>query len=138
MKTASEVLCLANDKGGALNVYFVPDLIKISDGDTSSLCGYAYMGDNSKDRVFMDVDCSTNGSTLLHEFGHYFSHIICIELPRWEELVDGSNCRFAGDGFFVIRKQIQNYLLQMLMWPVCIQIPLLMPMAINIIQMRVI
>ena len=43
------MLCLANDKDGALNVYFVPDFIKISDGDTSSLCGYAYMGDNSKD-----------------------------------------------------------------------------------------
>ncbi len=74
-----------------LNVYFTPDLI--------GACGYAYYPDGSSanDIVLMDSACTVYGNTLEHEMGHAFY------LPHThndgDELVNGSNCLVAGDGF---------------------------------------
>lgn len=61
---------------------------------TASYCGYAYYPGGS-DRVVMKNSCTTNGSTLIHEMGHYFS--VRHTHNAGNELVDGSNCTTAGD-----------------------------------------
>lgn len=61
---------------------------------TASYCGYAYYPGGS-DRIVMKNSCTTNGSTLIHEFGHYFS--VRHTHNAGNELVDGSNCSTAGD-----------------------------------------
>ena len=45
----------------------------------------------------MDNGCSTNGSTLLHEIGHYFSLAHTHSTNGGGELANGSNCATAGD-----------------------------------------
>lgn len=61
---------------------------------TASYCGYAYFPGGS-DRIVMKNSCTTNGSTFIHEFGHYFS--LYHTHQSGNELVDGSNCTTAGD-----------------------------------------
>lgn len=61
---------------------------------TASYCGYAYYPGGS-DRIVMSNSCTTNGSTFIHEFGHYFS--VRHTHNAGNELVDGSNCSTAGD-----------------------------------------
>ena len=72
-KITDELLCDQQDEFNVLNMYFVPELYKVVDGDTIYLCGYAYLSDQTKNRLLMLNSCSTNGSTLAHEVGHYFS-----------------------------------------------------------------
>ncbi|WMX17260.1 MULTISPECIES: M43 family zinc metalloprotease [unclassified Aureispira] len=66
----------------------------VSNGAGSSYCGYAYYPGGA-DRIFMANGCTTNGSTLIHEFGHYFS--VRHTHNAGNELVNGSNCSTAGD-----------------------------------------
>lgn len=61
---------------------------------TASYCGYAYYPGGA-DRILMKNSCTTNGSTLIHEFGHYFS--VRHTHNAGNELVNGSNCSTAGD-----------------------------------------
>lgn len=72
--------------------------LKVSSGDTTSICGYAYLS-GPNDRVIMDNDCGDNTSTLAHELGHYFSLLHTHSTSNGDELVDGSNCLNAGDLF---------------------------------------
>ncbi|MBL4623872.1 MAG: zinc-dependent metalloprotease [Flavobacteriales bacterium] len=98
-KIVSETLCDSLDLANVINIYFVPLLYKInSSGSTVNLCGYAYTS-GSKNRVLMKNSCSTNGSTLAHELGHYFSLPHTHSTGAGDELADGSNCGFAGDLF---------------------------------------
>lgn len=62
----------------------------------NSLCGYAYFP-VSLDMIMMSSNCMSNGSTLAHEFGHYFGLYHTHETTFGNELVDGSNCTIAGD-----------------------------------------
>jgi len=82
-------------KPGVLNIYFVADLYINSD---RQVCGYAKFPP-SDDRIFMKNGCSTNGSTLAHEIGHYFSlyHTHRGYNSPNQELVNGSNCEIRGD-----------------------------------------
>jgi len=45
----------------------------------------------------MQKDCSTNGTVLAHELGHFFGLLHTHETFRGRELADGSNCKIAGD-----------------------------------------
>ena len=86
-------LTSANNVSDLINIYFANS---ISSG-TSSYCGYAYFPGGS-DVILMKNSCTTNGSTLSHEMGHFFG------LPHThnsadDELVNGSNCATAGDDF---------------------------------------
>lgn len=85
-------LTSANNVADAINIYYANS---VSSG-SSNYCGYAYYP-GGQDVIMMDNSCALNGSTLPHEVGHFFN------LPHTHngggELVNGSNCTTAGDGF---------------------------------------
>lgn len=66
----------------------------VTNASGNSICGYAKFP-GSTDRIVMKNSCTTNGSTFIHEFGHYFS--VYHTHQGSNELVDGSNCTTAGD-----------------------------------------
>ncbi|MBV6647534.1 MAG: hypothetical protein KI790_18895 [Cyclobacteriaceae bacterium] len=83
-----------------INIY-IPggDLTSASGG---SLCGYAYFPwQNSSDLILVKSSCMTSGNTFAHEIGHYLglyhTHGKTNCGPITDELVNGSNCSFAGD-----------------------------------------
>lgn len=89
-------LCGQLDVSGTMNVYFF-NSVKSSSG--SGLCGYAYFP-GGPDRIVMNNSCALNGSTFIHEVGHFFSLYHThgkTNNGTTDELVDGSNCEFAGD-----------------------------------------
>lgn len=81
---------------GVINIYFT-DYVEISDGN--SLCGYSNTF-GAPDVIVLNNDCATNGTTLPHEMGHFFS-LLHTHGPSnsklTTELVDGSNCDTDGD-----------------------------------------
>ena len=90
-------LTSANNVSGLINIYF-SDFVK-SSGNGVSLCGYAY-SPGGADVILMKNTCATNGSTLPHEVGHFFSLIHTHGSSNTfltKELVDGSNCDIEGD-----------------------------------------
>lgn len=86
----------------ALNIYFTPDAVR---GSGESVCGWAsFPGEyyqSGKNWIVIRNDCAINGSTIIHEVGHYFNlyHTHQNENARLgiteQELADTSNC---GDG----------------------------------------
>lgn len=95
-KSVDEVLCDFHDKPSTINIYFVPNLVKIVNGEVKNLCGYAYNFD-IRARVLMDKGCSNNGSTLAHELGHSFSLLHTHSTSNGFEHANGTNCSIAGD-----------------------------------------
>lgn len=94
--TEESSLTSANNINGLINIYFT-DYVESSSG--SSLCGYAYYPGGA-DVILMANNCATNGSTLPHEVGHFFSLIHThgpTNLGLTSELVNGSNCDTDGD-----------------------------------------
>jgi hypothetical protein len=87
----------ANNVSGLINIYFANTVTSSSSG--SGLCGYAYLP-GGPDVILMANSCATNGSTLPHEVGHFFS-LRHTHGPSnstlTTELVDGSNCDTDGD-----------------------------------------
>ncbi len=86
----------ANDKSNVINIYYFNTVTSV---DNTSLCGYARFPP-SDDRVIMKNSCATNGSTIVHEIGHYFSLYHThgkSNCGTTDELVDGSNCSNKGD-----------------------------------------
>ncbi|MGB5419474.1 T9SS type A sorting domain-containing protein [Algibacter sp.] len=82
---------------GLINLYFTN---KIENEANEAICGYS---DNvsRNDMVFMNNSCATNGSSLPHEIGHFFSLLHTHgpdNLITTTELVNGSNCDTDGDG----------------------------------------
>lgn len=75
-----------------LNLYF-PNTVKTG---TTPVCGYSRYPP-SVDLAVIAASCAKNGSTLPHEIGHYFGLMHTHETFAGAELVDGSNCSFAGD-----------------------------------------
>ena len=73
-----------------INVFFVRTL-ESSSGDP--LCGYAYFP-WAGDLVMMQNGCTADGATFAHELGHYLG---LYHTHAFGELVDRSNCSFAGD-----------------------------------------
>jgi hypothetical protein len=89
-------LTLANNVTNSINIYFT-DYVENSSGN--NVCGYAYYP-GGPDVIIMANNCATNGSTLPHEVGHFFS-LLHTHGPSnsilTTELVDGSNCDTDGD-----------------------------------------
>jgi hypothetical protein len=97
LNTGSEsALCDPNDRIGAINIYVVDEVLL----GGMPICGYAYFP-GGLDRVILDADCARNGNTIVHEMGHYLGldHTHGPGLGSSLELVNGSNCMVAGDGF---------------------------------------
>ncbi|WP_460219464.1 T9SS type A sorting domain-containing protein [Psychroserpens sp. MEBiC05023] len=85
-----------NNVANVINIYFVNSISTTSGG---GLCGYAYFP-GGPETILMANGCTTNGSTLTHEMGHFFqlSHTHGnTNGTLTEELVDGSNCATTGD-----------------------------------------
>jgi PKD repeat protein len=79
-----------------INIYFVNSITTSNGG---GLCGYAYFP-GGPETILMANSCTTNGSTLTHEMGHFFflSHTHGnVNGTLTEELVNGSNCQTTGD-----------------------------------------
>lgn len=86
--------------------YFVPNTINIYyvDGiqiDSNSYCGVSTFpnGGSSLKSIIMDKSdyCNVGGKLLGHELGHFYGLLHTHETFYGNELVDGSNCRTAGD-----------------------------------------
>ena len=86
----------ANDVTDVINIYYF-NSITMNSGNGAA--GYSSFPPGP-DRIMMDYNYATNGSTMVHEAGHYF------HLPHTHgnsntttttELVNGTNCRTAGD-----------------------------------------
>ena len=82
---------------GLINMYFTNYIENESD---EAICGYSdNVGRN--DIVVLKNSCATNGSSLPHELGHFFSLLHthgADNNKKTSELVDGSNCDTDGDG----------------------------------------
>ncbi len=79
-----------------INFYIANSLVT-SQGDT--LCGYAKFPGGT-DVIAMDKDCLLDGSTFVHELGHYFGLYHTHGTTNFStstELVNGLNCNVAGD-----------------------------------------
>ena len=94
------------DEKSFTDTHYVPGLINmyftnyIENESKESICGYSdNIGRN--DIVVMKNNCATNGSSLPHELGHFFSLLHthgADNNSQTTELVDGSNCDTDGDG----------------------------------------
>jgi hypothetical protein len=92
-KTEETALRAGDYVNNVLNIYFANTVTSGS----SSLCGYGKFPWLDGDLVVMKNSCVDNGSTFVHELGHYFSLLHTHEPFYGNELVDGSNCSTAGD-----------------------------------------
>ncbi len=87
-----------NNVDGTINIYFIPQVIN-SSGD--GICGNATFPSTTptQRRILMDNNCVTNGSTLIHEMGHYFGLLHTHSTSNGIEYVERVNCTSAGDRF---------------------------------------
>jgi len=84
-----------------LSQHYTPDVLNLYFPNTARsgntlVCGYSRYPP-SVDLAVIAASCAKNGSTLPHEIGHYFGLMHTHETFTGAELVDGSNCSFAGD-----------------------------------------
>ncbi len=87
----------SNNVSGPINIYFTNYIKNTSD---ESICGYS-LNEGRQDIIVINNDCATNGSSLAHEMGHFFSLLHTHgndNTSLTSELVDGSNCDTDGDG----------------------------------------
>ena len=87
-----DILCETYDVKNVVNIYYFNT---VTSRAGNGLCGYTFFPP-SVDRIMMDNGCALNGSTLSHEFGHYFS-LKHTHGGSIAELVNGSNCTTGGD-----------------------------------------
>lgn len=83
---------------GAVNIFFAPSLYRISGGERQGLCGlavYPWSSNQKTHSILMQNGCTTNGSTLSHELGHFFG--LYHTHRNGNELVNGSYCSTSGD-----------------------------------------
>ncbi len=92
---SDDYLLPAYEVANVINIFVFKTIMSGS----SSICGYAKFpnGGVNDNRIIIQTSCSQNGSTTAHELGHYFS--IFHTHQGGNELVNGSNCTYAGDLF---------------------------------------
>jgi hypothetical protein len=83
----------------AINIYFT----EVLDYENGALCGISAFTFSSVQAIAMRNSCTANDaglgnhSTFSHEIGHYFDLFHTHETAFGGELVDGTNCTWAGD-----------------------------------------
>lgn len=83
----------AHHEAFRINVFYVQHII-----EPAGVAGFAPLG--GINNTSGDGICVTKpGGALLHEMGHYWGLPHTFETGNGLELVDGSNCQTAGDGF---------------------------------------
>ncbi len=101
MYTYAQAATELNDRHHVPNTINIFYLDEIGDAELSiAACGistFPFASSESNRFIIMQKNCSTNGSTLAHEIGHFFGLLHTHETFRGIELVDGSNCDSAGD-----------------------------------------
>lgn len=92
-KSEESALIAGDYVSNVLNIYFMNTVTS----GANSLCGYGHFPWIPNDVIVMANSCVLNGSTFVHEIGHYFSLLHTHEPYYGNELVNGSNCSTAGD-----------------------------------------
>ncbi|MAT54695.1 MAG: hypothetical protein CMN32_09455 [Saprospirales bacterium] len=90
-------------RSGAINIFFVPKLI--DDNGIDTICGFARFPWQGGNYLFINNECAADGSTLLHQIGHYFglyhthhaSSVIEAEHVTRTQTDTCYNCATAGD-----------------------------------------
>jgi hypothetical protein len=99
--TYNEAADLLNSRFHVPNTINIFYLDQIGSQELSSFaCGistFPFASSADTRFIIMQKGCSTNGSTLAHEIGHFFGLLHTHETARGGELVDRSNCDSAGD-----------------------------------------
>lgn len=89
-----EARLITYDIENTINIYFVNQISSAKEG---RICGYTYYPTKNLDNVFMANACVPQGTTLIHELGHFFGLYHTHEVQFGPELVSGANCSAAGD-----------------------------------------
>lgn len=89
-----EARLITYDIENTINIYFVNQISSAKEG---RICGYTYYPTKNLDNVFMANACVPQGTTLIHELGHFFGLYHTHEVQFGTELVSGANCTAAGD-----------------------------------------
>lgn len=89
-----EARLITYDIDNTINIYFVNQISSEKEG---KICGYTYYPTKNLDNVFMANSCVPQGTTLIHELGHFFGLYHTHEIQFGSELVSGANCGKAGD-----------------------------------------
>lgn len=95
---AAELLNRSYHIPNTINIFYLDEIG--SHELNSFACGISTFPFNSTPEhrfIIMQKGCSTNGTTLAHEIGHFFGLLHTHETALGQELVDGSNCESAGD-----------------------------------------
>ena len=91
-KSQKSALDAAYGVSNVVNIY-VANTVSSSSG---SICGHAEFP-GGLDLVMQSASCMKNGSTLIHEMGHYLSLYHTHETVFGSESVNGLDCLFQGD-----------------------------------------
>ena len=83
----------ARTTDNAINVFFINKVLN----NASFICGYANFPWSDDTHVVVENRCAVNGSTFSHELGHYFGLLHTHETANGIEVVERTNCLFAGD-----------------------------------------
>lgn len=93
----AEALNKANYVPNTLNLYYVDSILPPNGNPLCGLAKYPFTTAVEDRYVMLAKECATNGSTLIHELGHYFGLFHTHETFFGQELVNQSNCEQAGD-----------------------------------------
>jgi len=90
-------LCDKRDVNNVINIYIVGTI----KGEKNNYCAYTYPPSNrNKDRIIIANKCFVDKASLIRQMGHYLSLYPthgADEEKRSAEMVDGKNCKEAGD-----------------------------------------